>query len=90
MEIKVKDLGSIDEKSMAQKEEAVLDKAANNTETAEQIEAPVVSQEEATQVTQPGDFRFEIRPSLIKLRIDDRRQRGREVNMKMPKSLSVA
>jgi len=54
MEIKVKDLGSIDEKSMAQKEEAVLDKAANNTETAQQTETPVVSQEGTAQVTPPA------------------------------------
>lgn len=71
MEIKVKDLGSIDEKSMAQKEEAVLDKAANNTETAEQIEAPVVSQEEATQVTQPAEATQESAAQTSELKEED-------------------
>lgn len=71
MEIKVKDLGSIDEKSMAQKEEAVLEKAANNTETAEQIETPVVSQEEATQVTQPAEATQESATQTSELKEED-------------------
>ncbi len=71
MEIKVKDLGSIDEKSMAQKEEAVLDKAANNTETAEQIETPVVSQEEANQVTQPAEATQESAAQTSELKEED-------------------
>ena len=71
MEIKVKDLGSIDEKSMAQKEEAVLDKAANNTETAEQSEAPVVSQEETTQVTQPAEATQESTSQTSELKEED-------------------
>ena len=71
MEIKVKGLGSIDEKSMAQKEEAVLDKAANNTETAEQSEAPVVSQEETTQVTQPAEATQESTSQTSELKEED-------------------
>lgn len=71
MEIKVKDLGSIDEKSMAQKEEAVLDKAANNTESAEQSETPVVSQEETTQVTQPAEATQESTSQTSELKEED-------------------
>jgi len=71
MEIKVKDLGSMDEKSMAQKEEAVLDKAANNTETAEQSEAPVVTQEETTQVTQPAEATQESTSQTSELKEED-------------------
>jgi|TARA_R100001460_G_scaffold12135_1_gene27999 hypothetical protein len=37
MEIKVKDLGSVDEKSMAEKEQEVLDKAAQKNEVAENV-----------------------------------------------------
>ena len=37
MEIKVKDLGSVDEKSMAEKEQEVLDKAAQKTEAVENV-----------------------------------------------------
>jgi len=71
MEIKVKDLGSIDEKSMAQKEEAVLDKAANNTESAEQSETPVVSQEETTKVTQPEEAAQESTTQTSELKEED-------------------
>lgn len=68
MEIKVKDLGSIDEKSMAQKEEAVLDKAANNTGVAEQPEVSVVSQEETTLHTESAEATEEsiVQPSELK------------------------
>lgn len=71
MEIKVKDLGSIDEKSMAQKEEAVLDKAAKNTESAEQSETPVVSQEETTKVTQPEEAAQESTTQTSELKEED-------------------
>jgi|EP01047_Picozoa_sp_COSAG01_P013169 hypothetical protein len=71
MEIKVKDLGSIDEKSMAQKEEAVLDKAANNTETAEQTETPVVSQEGTAQVTPPAEATQESATQTSELKEED-------------------
>jgi hypothetical protein len=37
MEIKVKDLGSVDEKSMAEKEQEVLDKAAEKTQAVENV-----------------------------------------------------
>tara|TARA_B100000768_G_scaffold92412_1_gene86392 strand:- start:12617 stop:13750 length:1134 start_codon:yes stop_codon:yes gene_type:complete len=68
MEIKVRDLGSIDEKSMAQKEEAVLDKAANNTGAAEQPEVSVVSQEETTIPTESAEATEEsiVQPSELK------------------------
>jgi hypothetical protein len=71
MEIKVKDLGSIDEKSMAQKEEAVLDKAANNTETAQQTETPVVSQEGTAQVTPPAEATQESATQTSELKEED-------------------
>jgi len=52
MEIKVKDLGSVDEKSMAQREEEVLEKAAAKNEVAEEPQVSEVVEETTPQQTE--------------------------------------
>lgn len=52
MEIKVKDLGSVDEKSMAQREEEVLEKAAAKNEVAEEPQVSEVVEEATPQQTE--------------------------------------